>query len=63
MSCCASAPTVAHTAVRRQNRPPSVAPDHARSHLMPGREGEASGLLDAYLERADRTARIAQVAT
>jgi integrase len=32
-------------------------------HLMPGSEDEAAGLLDSYLERANRTARIAQVAT
>jgi integrase len=31
-------------------------------HLMPGNEEEAAGLLDAYLERADTTARLAQVA-
>jgi integrase len=31
-------------------------------HLMPGNEGEAADLLDAYLERADSQARIAQVA-
>jgi integrase len=30
-------------------------------HLMPGSEDEAAGLLDAYLERADSQARIAQV--
>lgn len=30
-------------------------------HLMPGNEAEAAGLLDAYLERADTAARIAQV--
>jgi hypothetical protein len=29
--------------------------------LMPGNEAEAAGLLDAYLERADRQARVAQV--
>ena len=28
-------------------------------HLMPGNEEEAAGLLDAYLERADTTARLA----
>ena len=32
-------------------------------HLMPGNEDEAAGLLDAYLERSDSRARIAQVAT
>ena len=31
-------------------------------HLMPGNEEEAAGLLDAYLERANSRARIAQVA-
>ncbi len=31
-------------------------------HLMPGNEGEAAGLLDAYLERADTSARLAQLA-
>jgi integrase len=30
-------------------------------HLMPGNEAEAAGLLDAYLERADTSARKAQV--
>lgn len=30
-------------------------------HLMPGNENEAAGLLDAYLNRADTQARIAQV--
>jgi integrase len=30
-------------------------------HLMPGSEDEAAGLLDAYLERADSRARIAQL--
>ena len=30
-------------------------------HLMPGNEAEAAGLLDAYLERADTAARLAQV--
>ncbi len=30
-------------------------------HLMPGNEVEAAALLDAYLERADSTARIAQL--
>jgi integrase len=30
-------------------------------HLMPGSEEEAAGLLDAYLERANRQARLAQV--
>jgi integrase len=30
-------------------------------HLMPGNEEEAAGLLDAYLERADTAARLAQV--
>jgi hypothetical protein len=32
-------------------------------HLMRGSEDKAAGLLDAYLERADSTARIAQVPT
>ena len=32
-------------------------------HLMPGNEGEAAGLLDAYLERADTSARLAQLET
>ncbi len=31
-------------------------------HLMPGNEGEAAGLLDAYLLRADTGARLAQLA-
>ncbi len=31
-------------------------------HLMPGNEAEAASLLDAYLERADSQARIAQIA-
>lgn len=31
-------------------------------HLMPGNEGEAAALLDAYLERANTAARLAQVA-
>jgi hypothetical protein len=30
-------------------------------HLMPGNEDEAAGLLDAYLERADTPARLAQI--
>jgi len=30
-------------------------------HLMPGNEEEAAGLLDAYLERSDTKARLAQV--
>jgi integrase len=30
-------------------------------HLMPGNEAEAAGLLDAYLERADTAARLAQL--
>ncbi|MBA2579299.1 MAG: tyrosine-type recombinase/integrase, partial [Thermoleophilaceae bacterium] len=30
-------------------------------HLMPGNEEEAAGLLDAYLERADTAARLAQL--
>ena len=30
-------------------------------HLIPGNEDEAAGLLDAYLERADTAARLAQV--
>jgi hypothetical protein len=29
-------------------------------HLMPGNEGEAAGLLDACLARADTSARLAQ---
>jgi hypothetical protein len=32
-------------------------------HLMPGSADEAAALLDAYPERADSTARVAQVAT
>jgi len=32
-------------------------------HLMPGNEGEAAGLLDAYLERASTAARLAQVSS
>ncbi len=32
-------------------------------HLMPGNETEAAGLLDAYLDRADTAARIAQLDT
>jgi integrase len=32
-------------------------------HLMPGNEGEAAALLDAYLVRADTRARFAQVTT
>jgi hypothetical protein len=37
--------------------------DHARrySHLMPGNEDEAAGLLDSYLERANTRARLAAV--
>ncbi|MGI8802475.1 MAG: site-specific integrase [Solirubrobacteraceae bacterium] len=31
-------------------------------HLMPGNEAEAAGLLDAYLERSDTAARLAQLA-
>ena len=31
------------------------------AHLMPGDEDEAAGRLDAYLERADTAARLAQV--
>lgn len=31
-------------------------------HLMPGNEDEAAGLLDAYLARADKVGRVAQVA-
>jgi len=31
------------------------------AHLMPGNEDEAAGRLDAYLERADTAARLAQV--
>jgi hypothetical protein len=30
-------------------------------HLLPGNEEEAAGLLDAYLERADSQARVAQL--
>ena len=30
-------------------------------HLMPGSEDDAAELLDAYLERADTAARLAQV--
>ena len=30
-------------------------------HLFPGNEEEAAGLLDAYLARADTTARLAQI--
>ena len=30
-------------------------------HLMPGNEDEAAGLLDAYLQRADTAARLAQL--
>jgi integrase len=30
-------------------------------HLMPGNEDEAAGLLDAYLERANTQARLAQL--
>jgi integrase len=30
-------------------------------HLMPGNEDEAAGLLDAYLQRADTAARVAQL--
>lgn len=30
-------------------------------HLMPGNEEEAADLLDAYLERADTTARLVQI--
>jgi integrase len=32
-------------------------------HLMPGNEAEAAGLLDAYLERSDTGARLAQLST
>ena len=32
-------------------------------HLMPGNEEAAADLLDAYLERADTAARLAQVTT
>jgi hypothetical protein len=32
-------------------------------HLMPGSEDEAAGLFDAYLERADTRARVAQITT
>jgi integrase len=32
-------------------------------HLLPGNEDEAAALLDAYLERADTAARLAQVGT
>jgi integrase len=31
-------------------------------HLMPGNEAEAAGMLDAYMQRADTAARLAQVA-
>lgn len=31
-------------------------------HLMPGNEVEAAGMLDAYLQRADTAARLAQIA-
>src|SRR5207249_8388990 len=31
-------------------------------HLMPGAEDEAAALLDAYLQRADTAARVAQLA-
>jgi integrase len=31
-------------------------------HLMPGSEDQAAGLLDAYLDRADSRARVAQMA-
>jgi integrase len=31
-------------------------------HLMPGNEGEAAAMLDAYLERADSQAPTAEVA-
>lgn len=30
------------------------------SHLFPGSEAEAAGLLDAYLERADTSTRLRQ---
>jgi integrase len=30
-------------------------------HLMPGNEAEAAGLLDAYQQRADTSARLAQI--
>jgi integrase len=30
-------------------------------HLMPGNEGEAAALLDAYLERANTRARLATI--
>jgi integrase len=30
-------------------------------HLMPGNEDEAAALLDAYLERANTRARMAQI--
>jgi integrase len=30
-------------------------------HLMPGSEDEAAGLMDAYLERSDTKARVAQL--
>jgi integrase len=32
-------------------------------HLMPGNESEAAGMLDAYLDRADTAARLAQLNT
>ena len=31
------------------------------AHLMPGNEDEAAALLDAYLERANTAARLAQL--
>ncbi len=34
---------------------------HRYGHLMPGSEGEAAALVDAYLERANTQARLAQV--
>ena len=39
----------------------SIATVHRYGHLMPGNEKEAAGLLDAYLERSDTEARLAQV--
>jgi hypothetical protein len=35
--------------------------DDRYGHLMPGNEDEAAGLLDAYLERSNTRARLAQV--
>jgi integrase len=38
----------------------SITMDHY-GHLMPGNEGEAAALLDAYLQRADPQARVAHL--